>query len=453
MLFTALFTAVFAGWNILRVISFTRTGALLVEELFIAYGLGIGAISLQMLLFYFFKVKFSVATITAPWIMLFIVNIAMNLKSGNRDGRDKLSHDKAHPAIAAFLAFGILFEVFYAFFRALIKPIESYDAVAIYAIKAKIFYLAHSIPADYFTRIAGLFPHPDYPLSIPLAETFIYTFLGTFNDQLVKIIFPLFFIGILVMLYFAIRRFASRAYALLFTFILASIPQFNSYAANAYQDLPLAYYYFTSAIFLFKWIEERDRFQYLLVSAIMAGLAGWTKNEGMMYCIINVIVILSFIALDLGGRSWKTARSLAAYLSIMFLIMLPWAWIKKSANIVNGEIDLVNLNPSNILKQSYKMVPIFYEFQKQFFGPKKWNILFPVAAFVMIFNYKKLFKGICKYIAISLVLSVSGYVVFYMISRVEINYFLGKTWSRFLIHFLPVIVYYLAVLLKEDVKL
>ncbi|MDD5136000.1 MAG: hypothetical protein PHN63_01475, partial [Candidatus Omnitrophica bacterium] len=36
---------------------------------------------------------------------------------------------------------GIILEVFYAFFRALIRPIESYDAVAIYAIKSKIFYL------------------------------------------------------------------------------------------------------------------------------------------------------------------------------------------------------------------------------------------------------------------------------------------------------------------------
>jgi Dolichyl-phosphate-mannose-protein mannosyltransferase len=447
MLVIALLTAMFAGWNIMRSISFTKTGALLSEDLIMAYGMGIGGISLLMFIFYFLNIKFSIVTIIAPWIALFIFNMAMALRGGSKAVRDKLSQDKTRSAITVFLSFAISLEVFYAFFRALIKPIESYDAVAIYAIKAKIFYLAHSIPADYFTRISGLYPHPDYPLSIPLAETFIYTFLGTFNDQLVKVIFPLFFVGILGMLYFAVRRFASRAYALLFTFLLASIPQFNSYAANAYQDLPLAYYYFTSAIFLFKWIEDRDRFQYLLVSAIMAGLAGWTKNEGMLYCIINCVVIMSFALLDIRGRSWRTVRSLALYLSIIFVIMLPWAWIKKSAGIVNGEIDLVNLNPS------YKIGPIFYEFQKQFFGPKKWNILFPVAAFIMIVNYKKLFKGVCKYIAISLVLSVAGYIVFYMISRVEINYFLGKTWSRFLIHFLPVVVYYLAILLKDDIKI
>ncbi|MFA6609963.1 MAG: glycosyltransferase family 39 protein [Candidatus Omnitrophota bacterium] len=449
MLVIALLTAVFAGWNILRLVSFKRAGALPAEELLTAYGLGIGAISLQMLLFYFLNVRYTILTITVPWIALFI----LNMRSNGTGVRDRLKDGENRPVIEKLLVLGISLEVAYAFFRALIKPIESYDAVAIYAIKAKIFYLAQSIPSDYFTRISALYPHPDYPLCIPLAETFIYTFLGSFNDQLVKMIFPLFFVGILGMLYFAVRRFASRAYALLFTFLLASIPQFNSYAANAYQDLPLAYYYFVSAIFLFRWMEDRSRSQYLVVSAVMAGLAGWTKNEGMMYCVVNTAVIFAFALLDTGGRSWKTVRSLAVYLSIIFVIMLPWTWIKKTSGIVNGEIELANLNPSNMLKQIYKIVPIFYEFQKQFFGPKKWNILFPAAAFIMILNYKKLFQGTGKYIFISLALSVAGYCVFYMISLVEINYFLSKTWSRFLIHFLPVLVYYLATLLKEDVKL
>ena len=140
-----------------------------------------------------------------------------------------------------FLVFGISFEVVYAFFRALVKPIEAYDAVAIYAIKSKIFYLAGAIPEEFFSRIAAIFPHPDYPLNIPLAQTLGYWSMGVLNDQLIKLIFPLFFVGILALLYFAVRRFAGRTYALVFAFLLASVPQFNAYAANAYLEVPLAF--------------------------------------------------------------------------------------------------------------------------------------------------------------------------------------------------------------------
>jgi hypothetical protein len=87
----------------------------------------------------------------------------------------------------------ISFEVLYVFFRTLIKPMESYDSIAIYALKSKIFYLEKIIPPDFFRNFASFVPHIEYPLLIPLAEAGLYTFLGSLNDLLVKMIFPLYY--------------------------------------------------------------------------------------------------------------------------------------------------------------------------------------------------------------------------------------------------------------------
>jgi len=448
---TSIIIAVFIGWNVLYIISARYKDISFLERLFLSYGIGLGSVSMEMLLFHLLGLKFDLVAMLIPWTALVLINITIHFAPTRKSDTVKMLKRKIRwNALAVFFVCGIAFEIGYAFLRALIRPMESYDAVAIYAIKSKIFYLAGSIPQNYFGNLSSFFPHPDYPLNIPLAETFVYLVMGNLNDELVKIIFPLYFTGILVLFYFAVRRFANARYALLFTFILATIPQFNNYAANAYVDLPLAYYYFASAIFLFRWLADRNRTGPLIISALMVALAGWTKNDGLMYCIINTCVILIFIMLNLKKITRKDIWRLLLYLSIIFLVSLPWSLAKGPAHIVNNEIDLKNLNPANLVKQFHKIVPIIYEYQKQFFGPKKWNIFWPAAFFIIIFNFRKALSGIGKYMALSISLAVLGYSLFYMISYVDVNFFLSKTWSRFLIHFLPVAVYWAAFTLKDD---
>ena len=60
----------FAGWNVLFLI-FSGKGKLSVlERIALSYGLGIGFVSLEMLLFYFFKARFTLAGIISPWLVL-----------------------------------------------------------------------------------------------------------------------------------------------------------------------------------------------------------------------------------------------------------------------------------------------------------------------------------------------------------------------------------------------
>jgi hypothetical protein len=449
-LFLFLAAVFFIGWNVLFLLSFkSKRPFYLLERLSIAYGLGLGFVSIEMLLFYFLKIEFSIFAIIAPWMVLFVLNSVLQIKCGVKAGTERLAETKngAYKWLKIFLACGISFEILYAFFRAIIAPMESYDAIAIYAIKSKIFYLARSIPADFFTRIASFFPHPDYPLNIPLSETLCYLFLGSLNDQLVKVIFPFYFVGILVILYFAIKRFAGQAYALLFTFLLATIPQFNEFATNGYVDLILAYYYFISMLFLFTWFQEQDT-KFLVISAVMVALAGWTKNEGLMYCGINIILLFIFSALS---RKKQILYPLI-YAVIIAAVLMPWLWIKASTGMFNNDIELGGAHSFNLARMFRRVMPTLYVFQKQFFGLKKWNILWPTAFVILVFNYKSAFIGNRKYLALSLLFTVSGYVFIYLTSPLDIDFFVSKTWNRFLIHMVPIVIYWLAVVLKEDIK-
>jgi len=442
------------GWNCLYLLSFKGERLYPVEGICVSYGLGAGLVTLEMFCFYFFNIKYTIQGILMPWLLLILANLILYIRRDKKSfTSDRVEAKGGNRALGYFLIFCLAAEVAFTFFRAMVKPIEAYDAIAIYGIKSKIFYLAGSIPQDYFSSLARAFPHPDYPLNIPLFETYIYIFLGNLNDQLVKIIFPVYYAAILGVFYYAVRRFAGRTYALIFTFIMASVSQFSSYAANAYLDLPLTYYYFTSAVLLFSWFRDTRRTSYLVISAFMTALAGWTKNEGLMYCLINFIVVAVFLALNFKKVKKREILLAGLFVLTVIIMLFPFFLVRSAAHLVNTDVESGGAGPAYIIRQFYKLGPILYEFQKEFFGPKKWNILWPMIALTLIFRFRRAFRGIQKYASLSIAMAVLGYVTVYMVSRLDTSFFVAKTWSRFLIHFMPLAVYWLAMMLKEDIEL
>ncbi|MCM8761525.1 MAG: hypothetical protein NC933_05290, partial [Candidatus Omnitrophica bacterium] len=154
----------FIGFNILCLFPENSRKFFLWEAIAISFGLGIAALTIEMLLFYFLQFDFNVTGLLLAWLILLGVNILRISRGRELPVIETLPGPvKAYGMLDIFLIAGISFEIFHAFFRALVRPIEAYDAVAIYAIKSKIFYLANSIPQEYFAYLARLFPHPDYP--------------------------------------------------------------------------------------------------------------------------------------------------------------------------------------------------------------------------------------------------------------------------------------------------
>ena len=399
-----------------------------------------------MLFFYIFDVEFSVGCIFMPWLIVIAYNLFIRSNAKGRIDAYPILPDKVGKrpdALVYFLVIALSFEIFYVFFRALISPMEAYDALSIYAMKAKIFYLARSVPSGYFSELGRLFPHPEYPLNIPLAETLAYLSMGRLNDLLVKAIFPVYFIALLALFYFSIRSFAGKRYSLLFTFLLASLPQFSSYATNGYLDLVLAYYVFGSSAFIFLWFRDKGRIYYLVISAVFAGLSAWTKNEGIIYCAINIALISIF-----GRETYKKIL----YAVIILAVMSPWLWVRISSRIPAADISAANLLPSALVRNIGRVWPIINEFQVQFFGPKKWNIIWIVFFFTFAARFKRSFSGEILPVTLSVLLPMLSYAGIYMISVHGVEWHLSTTLSRFFIHFVPLAVYYLAVVLRKDLK-
>jgi hypothetical protein len=177
----------------------------------------------------------------------------------------------------------------------------------------------------------------------------------------------------------------------------------------------------------------------------MTALGAWTKNEGFVYCAANILLLAIFLFTN--RRAMKKRyllRGLLLYVGIILLALAPWLWVKFAANLVNSDIGATSLEQLNIFKQSYKIWPIFYEFQRQVFGPKKWNLIWIILILSAVVYRKKIFSEYQRYVTMSLLLVISGYIFAYLIGQDDIRHLVGTTWSRMAMHFLPLAVYWLA---------
>lgn len=443
-----LLLSVTAGWSVLSVIFYKKELLYLPEKIALSYCLGLGLITLEMTALSVFKIPFSVSSIIILWIPVIIAGLAIDFESAMSRTTSKTpsKKDGKFSLLEKFFVFGIGFEIFHAFFRALIKPLEAYDAIAIYALKAKAFYMSASIPADFFKVLGDPVTHPEYPLLLPLAESSIYTFLRSFNDLLVKVIFPLYYVAALVIFYFIVRRRLARRGVLFFTFLLATIPQFSEYGTNGYADLVLACYYSASFYYFFLWMREKES-RFLVLSALMSVLCVWTKTEGLMLTAVNIVLAAVYISKD--GRS--AMRQGIGYIVSVLAIVSAFLYMKKVWGLeVHG--DIIKFGPHELAKSAANMLKIpqvLYAYQIQFFGPKKWNLIWVIFILALVFNFKAVFTKNIRMVTLAILLIFLGYTSVYLVTSRDIVWMLSKTTSRFFIHFLPLILLWLAILFKE----
>ncbi|MFH1593064.1 MAG: hypothetical protein ABID09_00015 [Candidatus Omnitrophota bacterium] len=466
--FTAITT--FLGWNIVSLIQAPNGNLSLCrfETIGLSYIFGIGVISAQMFIMSLFGAGFTRLNILSPWIAIVTINLIMVLRSRSLRSFEGGACLQKQTPLCRFrlpargeiaLICLITLQVLYNFFRALVRPIESYDAVAIYGLKSKMIYLAGGLGADFFQSLVSNFrgAHPDYPLLIPLAQSWFYTFLGRFDDILVKAIFPLFYLSCVFLIYGAIRRVsANRILALISVYALASIKQFSDYSTIGYADLALGIYFAVSLIYLYMWFLSSDNTQFLRISLVGSVACLWVKNEGALLVLIILLTLISFTVVNIyhvlflrKRKKRVSLKPVVIYMLVCILCMLGWAGFKSGLGLINENFNLSMINSTDFIRGLPKIPLILYEYQKQIFGFKKWNIIWVLFFLLALVRPRTIFRGNIKYLTFAFILFALGYTSMYMFSAVDIGFFLQTSASRFPLHILPSVIFWMAVVWYE----
>ena len=125
--------------------------------------------------------------------------------------------------------------------------------------------------------------HPDYPLLVPAAVARAWYYAGTDTVAAPALIGFVFTAATVTLAWSPLAWLRSWTHAHLAALVLLGTTFLILHGASQYADVPVGWY-FLAAVVLF-WVHDQRQGAPGLVAlaGLAAGLAGWTKNEGLMF--------------------------------------------------------------------------------------------------------------------------------------------------------------------------
>jgi len=256
------------------------------------------------------------------------------------------------------------------------KPLQSFDACAIWGMKAQVLFDQQGIYGEDFFDPERLHAHQRYPLLIPLSESFLYHFVG-FEDRYVKILFPALFFSMNLIFYAVLRRFFGRGYSLVGTALLMSLPAFiifeNGGAGSGYADVPLAYFALGFAGSLFLWLCEGDSGR-LAIAVLFGVLLIFTKQEGLALWSLTLLCVIP-LGLTAGRKSIVELSRLLVVCLVTFALLYPW-FHYRSHLPQNDEDYFGKFAVGSLMAGAARLPFILWSFLKEIsLKPHLWNLL------------------------------------------------------------------------------
>ena len=167
--------------------------------------------------------------------------------------------------------------------------------------------------------------------------------------------------------------------------------------------------------------------------------------RGMKLCLDNAEAIL-----DEAILLFKNKKYSRSYFLTIIAIVLGWLDYGNSLGFVNENFNFSMISLKTLSSGLDRIPLILYEYQKHVFGFKKWNIIWVILLVLLAARFKKSVRGDTFYITTAIFIFFMGYSLVYILSTMDFNFLLTKTSSRFLLHILPVCVFWIACMTKED---
>ena len=277
--------------------------------------------------------------------------LALSLPFVARRRREQLSAAAAsstwtrvHFALAIGVAAATLCQImtFALFYR--IAPHGIEDAISIWNLRARFFFRGGDHWTDGFSPINW---HGDYPLLLPCEVARSWSWAGgesTLIPALLALTFPM---ATLALLAGAIGLLRGPSQGLLAGLVLLGHGYFFETAASQLADIPLAFFVLVAVVSLALADREDSsvRHRFIALAGLSAGLAAWTKNEGLLF----LLFLPACRAIMRAGESarWHLAGEILVYalgvLPVALLIVYFKVRLAPPNDLMSGQTGALTL--------------------------------------------------------------------------------------------------------------
>jgi len=416
----------------------------------IGYGIGNGLLAQHMFLIGAFNLPLNKPLIIIPLFIISALFIFFYIKH-KPNSQTPISNihtclkdffktsTRYHIFFAVFYCFAIsyiIYIIIYLFWHALKVPIHAWDSIATIAFRAKI--LFHDKSFIHFQSP----PHPYYPLHTPLLQTWISLNLGTWSEQLTKIIFPCTFLSFLTINYFFLKTLTTRTWALTGTFMICASPFLIRIAALATNDFTLIYYNCVAIMLIVLW-SKSNRNEHIIAAGMFSGFATFVKLEALIYPVIHFSILLLALFLNKNSILKEKIKNIIRFILPCAIITLPFN-IYKWIFSVHGSGRFCLTFPSEFWE---RILVISSKFAKNLFLMWHWNIIWTLFAICltctilgkkMSKEYKLLLAALSMFFCFGIVVGLftPNYAKIFL-SRTGIQ----NDIPRMIAHFYPIVIW------------
>jgi len=352
--------------------------------------------------------------------------------------RPRPSHSNASqklPALSLLIAAIVGFVVAPLLLIVHLDPHGDWDAFAIWNSHAR--YLYRDGPA-WPTHIRNTF-HADYPLLVPSMNARVWRYAGQELPETGGWLGLLYTLSALAVLIATLAELRGVRVALIVGSVLLGTPFFLEFGVLQSADVPLSLYFLSAFALLCLYSERGDEESGLLVLAgFMAGCAGWTKNEGLLFILALCVSILAPVFAHPSQTLRRFGRFAAGLVPPAVVILIfKLTVVAPNENLSNrqyGELVEKVVNPD-------RYMAILSSFAKTIWSFGDWaiNPVIPLLVFVGLSAFGataiRRFGWLTSTSAFVLVLA--GYYAVYVIAPTELAWVLAASNSRLFLQLWP----------------
>jgi hypothetical protein len=308
----AVLSLAFAGVGLLRIVWPSLARVPFVPRLALGYCVGTFIVAATFFTAFLAGVSFSRGLLFAPVGMFGVIGV-FTLRPG-----------KAWSPRVSFAVVLALILVALALALSWARPVYGYDALSMWALKAKVAFFAKTWPSTLFDPHTT--HHTEYPPVVPSAQAFGFFWLNAFDDVASRVIFAGFFASGAAILWWLLGelRASCRGVWLLWW---CALPLLMEQVKITYADMPLAVFLLVFFGAIVSWLRAPSRREWVWLGVLFGGMAFWVKQDALIGvgCGYAALVVVA----------WKRKLSLrlvGAAIALTALVACPWplfAWWKK----------------------------------------------------------------------------------------------------------------------------
>jgi len=241
---------------------------------------------------------------------------------------------------------------------------DDWDAWAIWGSKAKVLAIGKGPLED-----VTLFGHADYPLLWPAVWAFSGWCSGGWEEHWSRAWGPVFMMFAAWQIGAIIRnRNGNAVYGMLGALLFLSVPMVPLLASWSYAEAPLWLFITCAFSRLLLWIQEKED-HHLLMGALAATAAAYTKNEGLFFSAMCLI----WLFLASPENTWKVIRRYAVPVFIMYL---PWfLWIRGSLGLGARAFDGFKGGMSAVYRALERLPEALEAIGVMWLDIRQWNVV------------------------------------------------------------------------------